>query len=932
MPGTPATPVPHASIPEEPDPDGAGAFVTRREVARLLAGLGAVVACAGPAWAEPVPARAGVRRSRVDALLRELTLQEKIALLHGAADPASRGQAGYVPGVPRLGIPELRLTDGPAGIRHARTNTQTATQTATQTTARAEAQTAGQAAAQAEGPAAAQHEGRAEGRATALPAPVALAATFAPDLARRYGATLGREGRALGMDVILAPMVNVVRAPQAGRNFETLGEDPLLAAALAAAEVRGIQGEGAIATVKHYAANNFENERQTVDVRVDERTLREIYLPAFEAAVAAGAGAVMAAYPRVNGRYCAENRHLLTEVLREDWRFSGWVMSDWGGTRSGVPSIEAGLDMEMPSGARFAGLAGAVASGRLAESVVDRSVRRILLQLDRFGLLGEPRNELTSELTDGQPGALTDGHRGGLTGGHRGGLAGGGRARPVLDGAAGAAAAREVALAGAVLLRNERGLLPLARADLADLAVIGPTAATPLAGGGGSARVLRAGTESPFAALRRRAGGDARVLFATGVDLDGVPVPASALSLTRTGRGGGQETVTRVDHTGAAALPAGSSWTWTGTITAPVTGDYDLRVQGAGAPPSAGGAITLTVDGTRIGAVEALLGGNSSLIATADGLTNAGAVVRLEGGRPTPLRISATGVAGTPLEVRLAWVTPARRQEARDAAADLARGARAAVVFAFDEGTEGADRTSLALPKEQDALIAAVAAANPRTAVVLNTGHPVLMPWLADVPAVLQMWYPGQEGADATAALLLGAACPGGKLPVTFPARAEDGPATAPERRPGGTAVYGEGVFVGYRHYDARRIEPLFPFGHGLSYTRFAYAGLSVRPSGDGLRVAFTVANVGRREGVEVAQVYVTPPADPPVPMPPRVLAAFARVRLAPGERRRVTVTVPGRVLRHWDGAGWALAAGRRAVQVGSSSRDLRLRREVTVR
>ncbi|MGW2149495.1 glycoside hydrolase family 3 C-terminal domain-containing protein [Nonomuraea bangladeshensis] len=903
-------------MPESPA-SGPSLFVTRREMARLLAGVGAAAACAGALRAGPV--RADVRPSRVDALLRGLTLQEKIALLHGAADPASKGAAGYVPGVPRLGIPELRLADGPAGVRGAV---------------------------------------QAGGRATALPAPVALAATFDPGLARRYGAVLGRECRAFGMDVILAPMVNIVRVPQAGRNFETLGEDPVLAAALAAAEVRGIQGEGAIATVKHYAANNFENERQNVDVRVDERTLREVYLPAFEAAVAAGAGAVMAAYPRVNGRYCAENRHLLTEILRDEWRFAGWVMSDWGGTRSGVPSVEAGLDMEMPSGAHFSGLAAAVASGRLAGSVVDRSVRRILLQLDHFDLLTEPRNEvtggvlggglggllgglpdgLTSGRVDALTGGLTGGGTGALTGGLPDGLTGapaaGDSARPVFDAAAGAVVAREVALAGAVLLCNERGLLPLRRADLADLAVIGPTAAVPLAGGGGSARVLRSGTESPFAALHRRAGGAARVRFATGVDLDGVPVPASALSLTRTRRGGDPETVTRVDHTDAAALPAGSSWTWKGTITAPATGDYDLRVQGAGAPPSSGGSITLTVDGTRIGAVEALLGGNSSLIATADGLTNAGAVVRLEGGRPTPLRISATGVAGKPLEVRLAWVTPARRQEAREAAAALARGARAAVVFAFDEGTEGTDRTSLALPKEQDALVAAVAAANPRTAVVLNTGHPVLMPWLADVPAVLQMWYPGQEGADATAALLLGAACPGGKLPVTFPARAADAPAAAPERYPGvaGTAVYDEGVFVGYRHYDAYGIEPLFPFGHGLSYTRFAYAGLSVRPSGDGLRVTFTLANVGRREGVEVAQVYVTPPADPPVPMPPRVLAAFARVRLAPGERRRVTVTVPGRALRHWGGQGWVLAAGRRAVQVGSSSRDLRLRREVTVR
>ncbi|MEW9556068.1 glycoside hydrolase family 3 protein [Nonomuraea sp. NPDC050783] len=828
-----------------PDP-----ALTRRDAARLLAGAAALVTL-------PRAARAadGGGRPGVDALLRELTLEEKVSLLHGATDPASKGQAGYVPGVPRLGIPELRLADGPAGVRVA-------------------------------------------ARATALPAPVALASTFAPDLARRFGAAAGREGRALGMDVLLAPMTNIVRVPQAGRDFETFGEDPVLAAALVAAEVRGIQDEGLIATVKHYAANNFERDRQSVDVRVDERTLREIYLPAFEAAVAAGVGAVMAAYPRVNGLYCSQNPHLLTGILREEWRYQGWVMSDWGGTRSGVPAITAGLDMEMPSGARFGGLAGAVASGRLAEAVVDRAVRRILVQLDRFGLLG------------------------------------GGRPRPAYDAAAGAATARAIALAGAVLLRNERDLLPLDRADLADLAVIGPTAAGPLVGGGGSARVVPATAEAPLDALRRRAGRKARVRFATGVDLEGVPVPASALSLRRTRRGGGAENVAQVDHTGDAALPAGSAWTWTGTITAPATGDYDLRIQGAGGAPSSRGSITLTVDGTRIGSAGALFDGGNSLIATTDGLDNAGALVRLEGGRPVPLRITATGTAGTPLRVRLAWVTPRRRREALEEAVALARGARAAVVFAFNEGTEGADRAGLALPKAQDPVIEAVAAANPRTAVVLNTGDPVLMPWLARVPAVLQMWYPGQEGADATAALLLGAACPGGKLPVTFPARAEDAPAADPRRYPGkgGTALYGEGVFVGYRHYDARGIEPLFPFGHGLSYTRFAYSGLSVRPSGEGLRVAFTVANAGRREGVEVAQVYVSPPADPPVPMPPRLLAGFARVRLAPGERRRVTVTVPGRALRYWDGGRWVLAAGRRAVHVGSSSRDLRLRQEVTVR
>ncbi|QFY10703.1 beta-glucosidase [Nonomuraea phyllanthi] len=866
--------------------------ITRRDAARLLGAAVAVavapkpVAAAAPsgARAEIAPPRA--RRTDVDALLRRMTLEEKVSLLHGASDPRSKGEAGYLPGVPRLGIPELRLADGPAGVR-------------------------------------------ATAAATALPAPVALAATFDARLAERYGAVMGREGRALGMDVLLAPMCNIVRVPQAGRNFETFGEDPLLAAALVAGEVRGIQGQGLIATVKHLAANNFEHDRRSVDARVDERTLREIYLPAFEAAVRAGAGAVMAAYNHVNGVYAAENRHLLTGVLREEWRFTGWVMSDWHATHSAAPAITAGLDMEMPFGAHFAGLAAAVTSGRPAESVVDTAVRRVLAQLDRFGLLG------------------------------------GGRPRPSRDAAAGARTAREVALAGAVLLRNERDLLPLRRADLADLAVIGPTAASPLAGGGGSARVLPVEAESPLGALRRQAGRGARVRWATGVDLEGVAVPASALSLRRTRKDGmpraaeadhtggpraatdqpgGPRAATdhlgkpqvaaQVDHTGANALPAGSSWTWTGTLTAPETGDYDLGIQGAGGVPSFDGSISLTLDGVRIGSAGALMGGNSSLVATSGGLTNAGATVRLKAGRAVPITIAATGAAGTPLQVRLAWVTPGRRQEALREAVALAEGARTVLVFAFNEGTEGADRTSLALPNGQDPVIEAVAAANPRTAVVLNTGDPVLMPWLERVRSILQMWYPGQEGGDATAALLLGRACPAGKLPVTFPRRAADAPTAPAERYPGkgGTALYGEGVFVGYRHYDAHDVEPLFPFGHGLSYTRFRYDDLAVSHAGGGLSVSFTVANTGRREGVEVAQVYLAAPAAPPVPMPPRALAGFARVRLAPGERRRVTVAVDGRALAYWSDGRWVTAGGRRTVHVGSSSRDLRLHQEVTVR
>ena len=305
----------------------------------------------------------------------------------------------------------------------------------------------------------------------------------------------------------------------------------------------------------------------------------------------------------------------------------------------------------------------------------------------------------------------------------------------------------------------------------------------------------------------------------------------------------------------------------------------------------------------------------------------------LVAGQARTIVVTATASSATPLQIRLAWVTPQRRAQLTNEAVALAASAHTTLVFAFNEGTEGQDRTSLALPDRQDDLVAAVASANARTVVVLNTGDPVLMPWLAGTGAVLQMWYPGQEGADATAAVLLGEADPGGRLPETYPARAADAPTAPVERYPGvnGHAAYSEGIFVGYRWYDANGIVPLFPFGHGLSYTRFRYSDLTVRPTNGGLEVEFTVRNIGDRTGADVPQVYVGPPMPAPVPMAPRQLAGFARLTLRAGERRQVRIAVTGRTLSYWSPAGWRLAAGHREVMVGASSRDIRLRASATV-
>ncbi|MEU3427601.1 beta-glucosidase family protein [Streptomyces gardneri] len=822
-----------------------GPRLSRRALLLALTGAAALAAAASPATAGTRPRRTTALAppvGRVDELLARLTLDEKVSLLHGAADPASLGQAGHVPGVPRLGIPPLRLADGPAGIRVRRT-------------------------------------------ATALPAPVMLAAAFDPGLARAYGRVIGREGRALGQDVLLAPMANLIRTPYAGRNFETFSEDPLLTADLVAEEIRGIQAEGLVATVKHFALNNQERDRTTVDVRAGEQTLHETELRAFEAAVAAGAGAVMAAYNKVDGVHAAENATLLTGILRDRWGFDGWVMSDWDAVHTTGPALAAGLDMEMPGGSHYGdALRTAVRAGLIDEATVDRSVRRILSVRERFGLLDAPPS------------------------------------RPARDAASGARLALRVAVAGATLLRNERGALPLTDRAARSLAVLGPTASVPFVSGGGSAHVVPDAAPSPLDAIRARAGEDGSVAYAVGEDLFGRPLPPLSPAVDLEG----------VD------VAAGATWTRTVTLTATDPDEWTFLVHYSGPRP------TVTLDGTELfpvgqGVAEYFVGG---LLGRApDGLDVRRATRRLAAG-PHELTVTARGGPAGQL-FRLRAVTGATRAADLTEAVRVARAAHSVVLFAYEDATEGQDRVTLALPGHQEALIEAVTAANARTTVVLNTSSAVTMPWRERTAAVLQMYYPGQEGAAATTAVLFGDADPGGRLTQTFPA-AEDRHPTAgdPRRYPGegGVEEYREGVHVGHRWYEAEGVVPLFPFGHGLSYTTFRYEDLTVAPgAAEGLDVTFTVRNTGRRDGVEVAQVYVGPSPDLTalgVDQPRSALAGYRRLELAAGARRRVTVHVTARTLSSWDTArhGWLFGTGRRTVRVGSSSADPGLSLGVEVR
>ncbi|MFF3706802.1 beta-glucosidase family protein [Streptomyces phaeochromogenes] len=812
--------------------------VSRRSVLRLLSGATAVAlaATAGP----PSLAHAATARRqpaagpRVEGLLTKLTLDEKLSLLHGATDPKALGQAGYVPGVERLGIPPLRLADGPAGVRVK------------------------------------QH-------ATALPAPVLLAAAFDPGLARRYGQVIGREGRALGQDVLLSPMVNLIRTPYAGRNFETFSEDPLLSAGLVAEEIKGIQSEGLIATVKHYAMNNQEKDRDSVDVRVDEQTLNEVELRAFEAAVGAGARAVMGAYNKVNGTYACESKELLTGILRDRWGFEGWVMTDWHAAHSTVASLTAGLDMEMPNGKYFgAALKTAVQNGSVSEEYVDRAVRRILTTMDDFGML------------DGSA-----------------------PPRPARNPSAGAAVALEVAKAGATLLHNRNGTLPLTGEAARSIAVVGPTGSLPFVSGGGSAHVIPDHAERPLDAIKSRAGQGAQVSYALGEDLFGKPLPDDALT-------------EGIDPEGQR-VAAGKTWTYEGTLTVEDDDEWTFVIHYSGTRPK------VLLDGVDLfpvatGLAEHFTGGLVS--AAPDGLAVRRRTLDLAAGEH---RVEITAKGGTQGQTfRLRHATGATRAQDVAEAVEAARAAESVVLFAYEDATENQDRTTLALPGHQAGLIEAVTAVNPRTTVVLNTSSSTSMPWLERTAAVLQMYYPGQEGAAATAAVLFGDCDPGGRLTQTFPVDDKHHPVAGDTRRyPGvnGVEEYSEGVHVGHRWYDAEDVRPLFPFGHGLSYTSFVYEGLGVERTGDGLEVVFTVRNTGRRDGVDIPQVYVGASPDLRVDQAERVLGGYQRLALKAGESRRVTVHVDERTLSSWDAErhGWVLGTGRRTVWVGASAGELRL-------
>jgi len=859
--------------------------------------------------------------ARIDRLLGQMTLEEKMNLIRGGLESADvyPGQAGYLPGVPRLGVPSLRMADGPPGVL-------------TRVAGQAETATMG------------------------------VAATFSVKDAEENGATIGRDARSLGIDVILQPFINMDRDLTFDRAYNTFGEDPYLSGRMGAAEIRGAQAQDVMAMAKHFIGYD-SNSYSTV---IDPQTMHEVYLQPFAAAVEAGVSSVMCSYNRVNGPFACDNADTQKKLLKGELGFKGFITSDWGAVHS-VLFINHGLDMEMPGaaypGSPFAGfmsnffvtktvkedlppmdvksLAGilggtipeeppapsmdlnafprdndhttmeaALKDGTVTEATITAAARRVLYEMDRFGYLdGKQKHTITPQ-----------------------------------DIEANAAVIEKTAEDAAVLLKNDE-VLPLKASDLGSLAMIGPTAGQIASIGtfGERSPGLTERQVGPLEALQKLAPG-ARVTFAVDDDMTGTTVPAAALShdgkpgLLRVG--GSVDATLDFTKSNGKALAPDSTTSWTGEISVPSEGDYWLYLQALGTRAK------ISVDGTEIGRTGATYGTvhgdiqhatQDNGLPTTDGLDNVRRSVHLAAGKHKLLVELAPDTSKAPVQVRLNWMTPDARKAAHDAAIAAAKSAKTAVVFLWTRG-----KPVFALPGEQDKLVEEIAAVNPNTIVVLNTSQPVAMPWVGKVKGVLEMWWTGDEGGWATARLLLGKANPAGRLPMTWGRRLEDYPATDPahpersDKGVDGKTTYSEGVLVGYRWFDAQKIAPLYPFGYGLSYTRFAYSDVKTVADADGgATVSVKVKNVGMVAGDEVPQVYLEAPATASMiggaQFAPRTLVAFDRITLAVGEEKTVTMKIAPRAFQYWATGDdkWVKPAGFRKLWVGGSSRDLRLSAEV---
>ena len=811
--------------------------------------------------------------AEVAGRLSQLSLEQKIRLMTGADIWALHP-------IPEIGLRRLVTSDGPAGVRGETWDERSPSAN--------------------------------------VPSPTALAASWDPVRVERMGRLLASEARRKGVDALLAPTVNLHRTPFGGRHFECFSEDPELTAMIGIAYVQGLQAEGVAATVKHFVANDSETDRFSVNALVDERVLRELYLTPFERIVAAGVWAVMAAYNKVNGTTMTENP-LQRDLLKREWAFDGVIMSDWYATRSVAAAGEDLLDLAMPGPESpwTEGLLEAVRSGQVSESAVDGHVLRILRLAARVGALDglEPatpparrwsEEELSSEL-------------------------------------------RAASAAGMVLIKND-GTLPLGGNSVKQVAVIGPNAATARTLGGGSATVFPSYVISPLDGLRDALGEGIEVVNALGVrSSERIEIASKELLRLPDGSGPGVEVIffDAEDRELGREQRQAASMMWWGRVQEGLTaGQIDhlqlttrLRVPESGrysVGASGLGEFRLVIDGEVVVDEAIELPPGADVVEGIMKPPQQRAIVEMDAGREVPVELiyRPTGGAAvlggadvTMLTVQLNVAPVLDEQEEFDRAIALAGDSDVVVVVVGtneEVESEGFDRTSLELPGRQDELVSAVAAVNPRTVVVVNAGAPVLLPWANEVAAVLVSWFPGQEAGQALGDVLSGAAEPGGRLPVTWPNTEEGLPSVQPMS---GELPYDEGLLIGYRWYLATGRTPLFPFGHGLGYTTWAYEGMAV----DGDTVTVSVRNTGNRPGREVIQLYASRP-DSAVERAPRWLVGSAVVDAAAGEVANAAITLADHNFRHWDSSAhtWTIEPGTYQLQAGHSVVDLPLTSEIS--
>lgn len=794
----------------------------------------------------------------IERTLLDLTREEKLSLTAGS-------DMWHTTPVDRLGLPAMKLSDGPNGVRGETRDTHPVT-------------------------------------SASFPVGTALASTWNPDLIFEIGKALAQEAKSKGVHILLGPTVNMHRGPLAGRNFECFSEDPFLASRMTVAYIQGVQSEGIAACVKHFICNDQETERFSISAEVSRRALQEIYLPPFKAAVQeAGVYTVMAAYNRLNGTYASENQSLLQDILKGMWAFDGLVISDWYGTYS-EKAASSGCDLEMPGPARWMGKR---VQADPDQEILDDQIRRFLRTMIRTNAAA---TQSEHEQSNDRP-----------------------EHRKLI---------REAGADGIVLLKNLQNILPLDSTKNQKIAVIGLLADQVSFQGGGSSQVAPHYVIQPLEAIREQCQGE--VAYAQGYEVRKQPPALDQSWLVGGDNHSGQATVDYFDNSDLAGEPVHqavsqqTSLSWFGeTAQHWNPKQFSLRMQGTFRPPESR-KYTFTL--SLIGRGRLLIDEEIMLDLWENLAGEKQKTISLDLDRNKDYAFTIEYACGLDLRWRMVQLGafPAEVPDLFQEAVDLAATADLCVVVAGltpEWESEGFDREDLSLPDLQDKLIQEISGVNPNTIVVLNTGSPVLMPWLGSVPAVLQSWYLGQESGNAIADVLFGKTDPGGRLPTSFPADIKDAPAM--ENFPGteGQVRYREGIFIGYRHYENKGIKPLFPFGHGLSYTEFKYQNLQLNgeqfSSGSLIKVTIEVTNTGRRAGTEVVQLYLED-LESALPRPPKELKGFKKIQLQPGETAKIGFILSESDLVYYDDTqgDWVVEPGDFKVKIGRSSADIILERK----